>query len=123
MNAIDRRATPRFRVQFRTTLYGLGAQEGEGVGILQDLSLTGCRVQCSAPLQLGLPLELRIHVPDLEWPLMIDTAQVQWVRGQTCGLAFLRVKDTEEQRLDRVIAGLREENDIEEEPIEIRLVS
>ena len=121
MNPIDRRATPRFRVQFRTTLFGSGPHEG--VGILQDLSLTGCRVQCGAPLQQGLPLELRIHVPDLEWPLMIDTAQVQWVRGQIVGLAFLRVKDAEQQRLDRVIAGLKEDSGIEDDPTAIRLVA
>lgn len=86
------------------------------MGILQDLSRTGCRVQCSVPLQRGLPLELRIHVPDLEWPLMIETAQVQWVRGETYGLAFLRVTDIEQQRLERVIAVLREDSGIEEEP-------
>ena len=56
----------------------------------------------------GLSLELRVHVPGLEWPLMIDGADVQWVSGQVAGLAFVRIRPTEQQRLDQVITNLNE---------------
>ena len=38
---------------------------------------------------------------------MIDSARVRWVKEQLVGLTFVRMKQTEEQRLERVIADLR----------------
>ena len=105
MKMEDRRATPRFRVQFRTTVSG--PAQPEGTGIILDLSKGGCRLESPLPILPGLSLELRIHVPDLEWPLMIDEARVQWVRGQIVGLAFFRIRETEQQRLDEVIMNLQ----------------
>jgi len=54
----------------------------------------------------GVWLELRIHVPDLERPLMVESATVQWVSGQTFGLAFFRITEPERQRLEQVIGDL-----------------
>lgn len=101
----DRRATPRFRVQFRTTLSD--PSKTEWTGTLLDLSTSGCRLE--SPLLLlapGLALELRIQVPGLEWPLMIDGAHVQWVSGQIAGLAFFQIRQPEQQRLDEVLTNL-----------------
>ena len=98
----DRRATPRFRVQFRTTLSD--PSKTEWMGTLLDLSRSGCRLE--SPLLLlapGLALVLRVQVPGLEWPLMIDGAHVQWVSGQIAGLAFFQIRQTEQQRLDNVL--------------------
>ena len=76
-------------------------------GLLLDLSTGGCRIESPVTLELGLSLELRIHVPDLEWPLMIEAASVQWVSDQIFGLAFARLTDTEHQRLGQVIKDMR----------------
>ena len=46
----------------------------------------------------GLLLELRISAPDIEWPLMIVAASMQWVSGQTFGLAFFRIEETAQAR-------------------------
>ena len=104
MKIEDRRATPRFHVQFRTTVSG--STQPEGTGIMLDLSKGGCRLESPLSILPGLLLELRVYVPGLEWPLMIDGADVQWVRGQIAGLAFVRIRQTEQQRLDEVIANL-----------------
>jgi len=40
---------------------------------------------------------------------MIDAASVQWVSGQTFGLAFVRITETEQQRLEQVISDLTED--------------
>ena len=37
---------------------------------------------------------------------MIEAATVQWVSGQTFGLAFLRMMESEQQRLEQVIRNL-----------------
>jgi hypothetical protein len=54
----------------------------------------------------GFSLELRVHVSGLEWPLMIDEADVQWVSELSSGLAFVRIRQTEQQRLDEVLKNL-----------------
>jgi PilZ domain-containing protein len=102
----ERRAMPRLRVQFRTTFSASSTLEG--TGIVQDLSTGGCRIESPVLMVPGFSLELRIHVPDLDWPLMIDAASVQWVSGQTFGLAFSRITDTEHLRLGQVVSDLME---------------
>lgn len=106
MDMKDRRVMPRLRVQFRTTF--ADTSKVEGVGVMQDLSLGGCRIESPIPVVPGFTLELRIHVPELEWPIMIEAASVQWVSGLMFGLAFFRLKEGERQRLEHVVKGLLE---------------
>jgi PilZ domain len=104
MKTDDRRATPRLHVQFRTTFSATSTREG--TGIILDLSRGGCRIESPVTVEPGGLLELRIYAPDIEWPLMIEAASVQWVSGQTFGLAFFRVTETEHQRLGELISEL-----------------
>lgn len=104
LKTADRRARPRFRVQFRTTFSGVAKVEGSG--IMLDLSTGGCRLESPVSLAPGMTLELRIYVPGVEWPLMVEGASVQWVSGQVFGLAFFRISDSEQQRLGCVIGTL-----------------
>jgi hypothetical protein len=71
----------------------------------------------------GLSLELRSYVPGLEWPLMIDGADVQWVSERTVGLAFVRIREAEQQRLDEVLTArlARKSEDGDEEQCEAGL--
>jgi hypothetical protein len=105
MKMENRRTTPRFHGQFQTTVSG--PTKTEGTGIMLDLSAGGCQLESSLAIARGQLLELHIAVPGLESPLMIDGARVQWVSGRLIGLAFVRIRKTERQRLDRVIADLR----------------
>jgi hypothetical protein len=118
MKTEDRRATPRFRVQFRTTVSD--PTQPDGAGLILDLSRGGCRLESPLLILPGLSLELRISVPGLEWPLMIDGADVQWVSEQTAGLAFVRIRETEQQRLDEVLTTrlARKSEDGDEEQVE-----
>ena len=102
----DRRATPRFRVQFRSTLSA--STKLEGAGLMLDLSLGGCRIESPVTVEPGFSLKLSIYVPGVDWPLMIEAASVQWMRGQIFGLAFIRIRDAERQRLEQVINALRQ---------------
>ena len=102
----DRRVMPRFRVQFRTTFADTSRLEGKG--LILDLSLGGCRIESPVSVAPSFSLELRIHVPDLEWPIMIEAANVQWVSGLMFGLAFFRLREAERQRLELVINALME---------------
>jgi len=106
MKMPERRATPRFLVQFRTTLSA--TTKLEGTGVMLDLSTGGCRIESPVILEPGVSLKLSISVPDVDWPLMIEAASVQWGSGQTFGLAFFRIRDAERQRLEQVISDLTE---------------
>jgi|SRR5215467_14856894 len=106
MGTIER----RFRVQFRSVVPGTGTGTVvEGRGTVIDLSLGGCRVEAPIVVEPHLLVELRIYLPDLEWPLMVDAAVVQWVQGGTFGLRFLRLRQDEEDRLAQVLARLADD--------------
>jgi hypothetical protein len=100
-----RRGIPRFRVQYSTTVSDDAKREG--LGVILDLSVGGCQLESQWTMTPGSTLALRVQVPGLERPLVIDGARVQWVTGQHVGLSFARVTRTEQQRLERVIADLR----------------
>ena len=112
MKLQNRRATPRFHGQFQTTVSG--STKTQGTGVMLDLSAGGCQLESPLTIARGQLLELRVSIPGLESPLIIDGARVQWVSGQLIGLAFIRIRRTEQQRLDRVIADLRVRGDDED---------
>lgn len=96
MKTTDRRAMPRFRVQFRTTF--LASSTLEGTGIMLDLSSGGCRIESPVIVEPGITLELYIYAPDLDRPLLIEAASVQWVSGHMFGLAFFQITETDRLR-------------------------
>lgn len=104
----DRRITPRFRVDFRTVIAAHNTRM-EHTGSVLDLSLIGCRIEAPIPVHQSLIMELRIYVPDLDWPIIVDAAVVQWVEGNTFGLYFVRLRPTQGDRLAWVIARIAEE--------------
>ncbi|NGZ11216.1 MAG: PilZ domain-containing protein [Nitrospira sp. LK70] len=115
----DQRATPRVAVRFRAMVSG--SAQSEGTGIILDLSRSGCRLESPLFMSPGLSLELRIAVPGMEWALMIDGADVQWVNEETAGLAFVRIRETEQQQLDDVMTTrlARKSEDGDEEQVEV----
>ncbi len=97
----DQRTAPRVSVRFHAMVSG--SVQSEGTGIILDLSQSGCRLESPLLMLPGLSLELRIAIPGLEWALMIDGADVQWANEDTAGLAFVRIRETERQRLSDVM--------------------
>jgi len=104
MKSQDRRGALRFKVLFRSAF--CVPPTLDRTGTILDLSAGGCRVESSVSLMPGVSVELRIFVPDLEWPLMIDVATVQWISGQTFGLAFFQIREAERERLEQVLRSL-----------------
>ena len=105
MKIEQRRGSRRFRVYFPTMVSDHTKHKGKG--IMLDLALGGCRLESPWTMAAGITLELRVQVPGFQWPLVIDGARVQWVREQFAGLAFVQIRETEQQRLESVIADLR----------------
>jgi hypothetical protein len=108
MHTSDRRVAPRFRVQFRTFLTDQQSMS-EHMGTILDLSVAGCRVESLVPVEQSAVMELRIYVPDLDWPLMVDEAVVQWVKGNSFGLHFVKARPGTQDRLSWVLTRLADE--------------
>ena len=105
MTMENRRATPRVHAQFRTAISS--HTKTKWMGRMLDLSKGGCRLESSLTMERGQWFELEVYVPDLECPLTIESAHVQWANWPVVGLVFFRIQQTEQQRLDTVIADLR----------------
>lgn len=103
---LEKRQQPRFTSQFRSTISG-GQREGQGRTL--DLSVGGCMIEADFPVAVGASFEFRIYVPGLDWPLRIDEAQVRWVKANTFGIQFMKIKPDDEEKLKQVIASLNEE--------------
>lgn len=97
----EQRTEPRVAVQFRALMSD--SVESEGTGILLDLSQSGCRLESPLLMLPGLSVALRIAVPGFEWALMIDGADVQWAEEDRAGLVFVRIRETERQRLHELV--------------------
>ena len=115
----EQRTEPRVLVRFHAMVSG--SVESEGTGMVLDLSRNGCRLESQLLMLPGLSLELRIAVPGLEWALMIDGADVQWADEDRAGLAFVRIRETERQRLSDVITTLlaRKSEDGDKEQVDL----
>ncbi|HMF85190.1 MAG TPA: PilZ domain-containing protein [Nitrospiraceae bacterium] len=103
---LEKRQQPRFTSQFRSTISG---EQREGQGRTRDLSAGGCMIESDFSVVVGASFECRIYVPGLDWPLRIDEAQVRWVKANTFGVQFMKIKSDEEEKLKKVIASLNEE--------------
>jgi len=103
---MEKRAQPRFTAQFRSTFSG-GQREGHGRTL--DLSVGGCRIETDMPVVIGAAFECRIYAPSLDWPLRIDEAQVRWVRGNTFGVEFAKLREEERIKLSRLVKALEAE--------------
>ncbi|MGH7227740.1 MAG: PilZ domain-containing protein [Nitrospiraceae bacterium] len=94
---MELRQHPRVRVRFRSSFSA--PQMAAGEGLVQDLSLGGCRVESPTPVQPGTELELRIAVPQEMTPVAVERAVVRWARGREFGVAFLSLRPPEQDRL------------------------
>ena len=103
----NRRSTPPFEVEFRTLISDKSGINDQ-VGVILDLSLSGCHVRVPLMVYPTLVMELLIYAPDLDRPIVVEKAVVQWVKGDTFGLHFLRLQQAELLRLGRLIASITE---------------
>jgi hypothetical protein len=88
------------RVDYRSVRDGFS---GEHTSRLDSLSATGCTIR-SRELPETDALELRIYLPDGEWPLRIDLAKVTWGHWDGFTVEFLSMPAKEQQRLQDYLA-------------------
>ena len=83
-----------------------------GEGLVTNLSVFGCTIECAGTVPEQTILLLRLILPDHKESLPIEQAEVRWVRGQQVGLRFGHLERAANLRLhlfvwDRMIERLQ----------------
>jgi hypothetical protein len=87
----------RLRLQCR--LFFFGEEDFEGEGLILDLSTGGCQVRSLIPVQTGMTLRLSLFLRDQVWPVRIEEAVVRWVKGNSFGLEFSKIRSAPRERV------------------------
>ena len=103
---MDHRRDQRYPVRFRSSFQSANLIAGDGT--VQDLSIRGCKIATSVPVQPGTALELRIRIDSTEAPppLNVRHAVVRWFRNGTVGLEFIGLAPDEWVRLQDLVREL-----------------
>ncbi len=110
---MDNRKDARFPVQFRSSFSS--ANSVSGMGILEDLSIRGCRIFSQTPIKSGTEIELRIAVLSEKSPIHIQRAVVRWSRDEIFGLEFMNLANSEWARLREIVHELGKESGRQDE--------
>lgn len=97
------RKSQRFKKSFLLQYRGEGIF---GEGRIKDLSLNGGQVAGEVPVSKGMSLALRITLPEEPELLIIDKADVKWVKGLEFGLEFGTLHKKVSERITKVISEL-----------------
>ncbi len=100
---MEARQSPRYRVQYRS-LFSAGERLLVGEGLSRDLSIRGCRIASDTVVPSRTDLELRLYLPDQEWPVQISLATVRWTAGTEFGVEFLQLSGDDAARIGRVLS-------------------
>jgi PilZ domain len=83
-----------------------------GEGMVTNLSVFGCTIECSDTVPERTRLLLRLILPDQNESLPIQQAEVRWVKGRQVGLRFGQLERAANLRLhifvwDRMLERLQ----------------
>ena len=104
---MDLRRQQRFPVHFESVLSG--QPRGESVGTIMNLSKSGCRAKTDSQVYSGMQVSLRFDVPGETSPICVERAAVRWSRGGELGVGFITVASPQQERLDQLVARLKQE--------------
>ena len=109
---MDHRKDARFPVQFRSSFSSVNSVLG--AGILEDLSIRGCRIFSRTTVKSGTEIELHIEVSPEKSPIHIQRAVVRWARDEIFGLEFMNLANNEWARLREIVHELGKESGLQE---------
>lgn len=83
----EKRRHLRYPVQYRLRYTGkIGSRYVRGEGVLVDVSLEGCGIQGSCPVEQGHELTLQIDLPLKKLAVTLNRAVVRWASGGRFGI-------------------------------------
>ena len=72
-------------------------------GLINDLSLGGCRMNGNLAVRRGQHLTLRLLLPGQESPIVVERAAVRWVDEKDFGLQFMSIPFNQRERLQGLL--------------------
>lgn len=99
----EQRRHPRYRVNYPATFSNSRLC---GFGMITDVSVGGCRVKSQTTVVPGEVGQLLINLPSDLTPFTVSQAFVRWVRGDECGLEFVRMDPDAQGWLTRLTSQL-----------------
>jgi c-di-GMP-binding flagellar brake protein YcgR len=84
--------------------------QGIGQGKLFNLSAGGCAIESPLNVQVGTTVTLRVYVPTHKEPIQVSRAGVTWAAGRDFGVEFIDMSPQEKERLQKLVADLRQGN-------------
>jgi hypothetical protein len=92
----------RYIVEFPARFAG----DGQGMAIVYNLGMGGCKIVTDQPLMIGVMLALYLHVPGQKSAITVRMATVRWRLQHEFGLEFLGMEESERGRLAQFIQGM-----------------
>lgn len=74
-------------------------------GVVRNLSVTGCQIECPRSVLLGSYVQLGILLFDQAPSVRVEIGAIRWASGQRFGVEFIRMPDEEYQRLRHFLGG------------------
>lgn len=99
---MDQREYERYLVEFPARFAG----DCEGVGIVYNLGMGGCKIVTDHPLIVGSMLALYLNVPNQTFAITVRMATVRWTIQYEFGLEFLGMEELERERLAQFLQAL-----------------
>jgi hypothetical protein len=91
-----------FPVWFKSRRSRYPEETGEE-GVMENLSIRGCRIRSTTPVAIGSRLELEFQYANDSFPITIDEAVVRLSANGAIGLRFTRLRRSDERRIRQLI--------------------
>ena len=99
---MNKRAYERYIVEFPVRFVG----DCEGVGIVYNLGMGGCKIVTDRALAIGGMMALFLNVPGDVAAIGVRMAAVRWMLRYEGGIEFLGMEEIERERLAEYLQKL-----------------
>ena len=99
---MNQRKYERYIVEFPARFVG----DCEGMGIVYNLGMGGCKIVTDRPLTVGGMITLYLNVPQQTFAITVRMATVRWILQYEFGMEFLGMEELERERLTQYLQGL-----------------
>lgn len=100
---MEGRKSTRFAVQLPVSFRG---DQLSGEGTILNLSSEGCSITSEAVAAAAVYLQLTMQLREREEPIQVDLGVVRWVSSARLGVAFIKIRPEEEERLKQFVKML-----------------
>ena len=101
---VEDRQYPRFPIIMHA-VYGYSDSSG-GEGVVEDVSMNGCKVRSTKVAKVKAELRLRFYPPGEDLPIEIQEAVVRWAGDGEFGVQFRRMEHAHQERLEHLVSEL-----------------